>query len=473
MKTLLFLLILNPSLASSQDQAERLYDNAITFMNAGKYSAAITDFSSIISDYSDTEWAPRALLQLGVYYLEVESSPSKSLKYMEQIQKDHKSSEQAPAAYYYKAFIAMQQGQSHADLEVASANLTRMSNLFPGNRWQAKALFLFGQLALRLGDYSQSLSHFQRLEFAHPHSPNMATSCLHAAKAAYLLGKPRQAALVLARLQANLPNSPESETAAAHLRLLDNFSGTKTTWLLDKSFFGAAPKRYSNPTVVYVSGDERIAIKDQRSAFIAPLTAETQPAISSTNLVEFTSNREGQLLLVYKNRIVSQDGSSSFKSLSGGSNPLRDIKTAAMDDYGRLFVVDGNYKGVLIYDKAGRLIKSLSFSRPKRVRSFGNTTWILDDSGLNTLDANLTPSTSTLPSLGGLLDFCFDGYGNYYALHEKGSQVSIFSHGGRRIANLNLKSGGFPLKLAASLAVDAAGALYLANRRGGAVYRFH
>jgi len=38
---------------------------------------------------------------------------------------------------------------------------------------------------------------------------------------------------------------------------------------------------------------------------------------------------------------------------------------------------------------------------------------------------------------------------------------------------MDLKGGSFPLKQAQSLAVDSSGAIYLADRRGGAVYRFH
>lgn len=129
----------------AQDQAERLYDNARTFLNAGKYNEAITDFRDVIDNHPETPFAPKALLELGMYTLEIENDHQGSLEFFQRIQEKYASSDEAPAAYYYKALIMERHGTSRADLEAAVADLIRMNNLFPDNPWRSGAFYLFGR----------------------------------------------------------------------------------------------------------------------------------------------------------------------------------------------------------------------------------------------------------------------------------------------------------------------------------------
>lgn len=471
---MLLIFIISLLAASPQDQAERLYDNAVTFMNAGKYQEALTDFETITASFSDTPWAPRAMLQMSTYYRDIEGNTSKALELLSSIQKNYATSQEAPAAYYYKAKIAEVEGQDPGALEAATSNLIRMENLFPGNDWASDARFLFASLSLRLDNYSQSLSYFQRLEFAEPNHAALPQALLLSAEAAYLAGQAKEAALILARLQARYPNSDAATIAARHLRLLDRFMSGSFNLRLDPTFFGGTPKRFSNPTMVHVSPNGRLAVLGNKSVDTANLhRGDDARSQGKGDIENFGHDRNGQLLIVRENRVQSYDGSRTFSSLTVAGETLRKIRSAAMDDYDRLYVVDADLRDVAAFDRQGQLIKRLGVGRAVLVRSFNGGAAVLDNDGqvLN-FDASLNPAGTRFSGLSNIEDFCFDPYGNQYVLYDKGNAVAIFDFSGERVLTLNFKTQGFPMKQASGIAVDSSGNLYLSDRRGGAVYRF-
>lgn len=462
--------------SSTQDQAERLYDEGVTFFNAGKYKEGTTDFENVINTFGESSWAPKALLALGNYYLNVETDHLKALTYYERIHSEYGASTEAPAAYYYKALIIERQGVSRAELESAVADLVRMLNLFPQNRWEAQAYALFGKLQFRLGDFDQCLSFIQRLEFSYPDRPELPESMLLSARAAYLKGLPQQTAMILGRLQTYFPNTAAAARAEGWLRLLSRFSSETMRFQTDNSFFGARPKRFSSPEAILVSPDDRIAIRAAKQSFLASIADGTSlGTFSAKDLSEFAMGRDGKLFLVYENRLVAEDSSVSHNALPNGNSGLKGIKSAAFDGFGRIFVVDGSARDLFAYSRDGKALKAFSLNRPRLVRCFHSDIWVLEGSGnsLKKYNSDLQVQAHSYTGLTSITDFCFDVFGNLYVLHEKGYQVSIFGPAGNKHININLKGGNHPLKQAQAIAVDSSGSLYLSDRRGGAVFRFH
>jgi len=461
--------------AAAQDQAERLYDNAATFMSAGKYKEALTDFESILSGFAATPWAPKALLEIAKYYLDVEGDSANALERFSAIQSRYPQSPEAPAAYYFKARIMEREGDAVETLETAVADLIRMGNLYPGNAWESKAVFLLGKLTLRLGNFEESLKQFQRLEFSHPDSEHLPEAVLLSAKAACLRGQAPQAELMLARLQSKFPNSGQAEFAAKLLRLMSRFSDPNAEWRPDQTFFGAVPKKYNNPTEILAAPDGKIAIKDSRNAYFEQLGDRgSSGMISSRDLVEFALDREGGFLLVYENRIVNRDGGPAYGALNYGGGTVREIDSAAVDAFGRLHVVDGDERDVLVFTDAGEFVKRLGVNRPQLVRCFGDQCWALgSDDGFRVYDGALNLAGNGVSGLDRVEDFCFDWLGNLYVLFDRGNALRIYTRAGELRATFNFRGGGFPLKQADGVAVDGSGAIYLSDRRGGAVYRFH
>lgn len=478
MNLLLFPSILSIFLFSPplfQDQAERLFENANTFLTAGKYKEALADFQNIAANYSDTSWAARALLEIGNYYLNIKEEPGSALTYYSRIQREYAHSEVAPAAYFAKAVIVEKEGSSTAELEAAVADLIRMSTLYPNNAWNKSALFLFGKLAMRLKDYETSLSYFQRLEFNYPRSEHLPRALLLGARVAYLMGAPSHAAITLARLQSNFPNSPEARLASAYMSLLDRFTGSSSKLELDQSFFAARPKAFQHPARVTVNQNELVAIKDQQGAHFASLGSSSPPmTVPSKDIVGFCKDREDQILIVYKNRLANKEGTLPFPALTYQGSPIRDIRSAALDAFGRVFIIDGNERDLLVFSKTGEFLKNFSLGKPQSVRCFAGDIYVLNNAdSIDRYDSSFAPRESGVMGANAVTDFDIDPFGNLYVLSDRGSKVKIYSYGGELKVTANLKSGTFPLKQAQAIGVDAAGAVYLCSRRDGAVYRFH
>ena len=477
MKPLLLLQMISAlflSFASPQEQAERLFDNAQTFMNAQKYNEALTDLQTVVDQYGQTAWAPKALLELGNYYLHIEQSFEKARSIFARIQKDYPASEEAPAAYYFKALIVEREGDQPSELEAAMADLIRMISLYPDNQWLNGSFFLFGKLAMRLTNFAQSLSYFHRLELNFPNSEYLPKALLLSAKAAYSLGEVDQAIMILARLESKFPNSEEFKLASAYLRLLDRFRHSNPGYDLDANFFGATPKQFQNPKDVWVSENGIVGIMDQRGALFATLSPFAQlNSIASKDLVGFGEDPRSGILVIYESRITNREGM-LLPTLSYPNGTVREIKSAAVDAYGRMLVIDGNAKDLLVFDERGGFQKNLGLSRPRLVRCFQNEIWVLANDGdtLNIFGAGLNFKGTGPGGLSSIVDFKFDPFGNLYVLADKGNQVAIFTQHGHKHEDLNLKSGTYPLKQAQAIGVDSSGAIYLADRRSGAVFRF-
>ena len=460
----------------AQDQAERLYDNATTFINAGKFNEALTDLETIINSFGQSAWAPKALLTIGEYYLKNEKDYAQATTYFGRIQSEYAQSAEAPAALYYKAVILERQGESIADLESATADLLRMQNLYPGSAWEAPANLLFGKIALRLGNYLDSLDNFHKLEFRYPQSPLLPEALLHSALAAWLDKEPKQSALLLSRLQARFPSTPEADLAAALMRLLDRFAGGKKDYELDPTFYGSTPKTWSSPTSIVITADDLVGVAGQKNVTFAPLGDYSQlKTHNAKTLKDLCLSREGRPLMVYGNLITDETGKPVYGNLSTPGGALREIRSAAVDNFGRLFVVDDYVRDVSVFDKHGQHIKDLGAGRSKNVRTYAGKVWVstYDGSMLRCFDGSMDPIQVNIGNVNGIVDFRFDLYGNLYVLSKKGQSISVYDVQGRLHHSFDLKTGNWPMKQAQAIGVDAVGAIYLSDRRSGAVYRFH
>jgi len=446
-------------------------------MAAGKYNEALDDYQKILDLDPSSPWAAKALLKIGQYYYEIEQDYEKALIQFGRVQKEHGHDQQsAPAAYYGMAVILDVVAKDHAELEAAVADLMRMNNIYQNNDFEDGGLFLLGKINMRLNEYNRSLSFFQRLEFAHPGSEFVARALLESSRVAYFTGQPKIAALILSRLQSRYPQSEEAKIAEHYHHLLDKFRQQELVFQLDRSFVGAMPKKYNNPYCVAVSKNELVGILDQKTFHFIhknPVSGVVAPPSSDT--VGLCLDIDQDLVFVQENRLTDLHGKVLFGGLSFDGKNLRDISDAAVDNLGRLAVIDGDAKDVLVYDRQGNFLTALKINRPKVVRCFQDRVYVVPNNASDVISVNgkLTQKTNLPTGLSQVVDFCFDSFGHMYVLSGKGYVLTIFDREGHRRTTINLKSGGYPLKQAHALAVDRAGAIYLVDRKGGAVYRFY
>jgi TolA-binding protein len=460
-------------LAQSAEQAERLFSNAQTFMSAGKYKEAIADFESVIASFPDTPWAPKALLELGKYHLDVEGDTQTALSFFSRIQQGHAGSEEAPAAFFYRAQIIEATGNTPADLEAAVADLIRMANLYPDNDNMAGALFLLGKLNMRQGDFQRSLNYFQRLEFGFSNASYVPEALLLSARIVYRDHGMQKAALILSRLQRKFPEAPQAAVATHLLRLMSRMEDANYRYQVDNSFFGATPKKFDTPSAVVVANDQRIAVADSdavRLGFVDRVT--NGGTLAGRSVTDLTADGN-TIFVVYETRISDGDGNVLFTNLSGNGQSLGDILSMSRDPFGRIWVADDDVRDLYVFDRSGSFVQSMGLNRPQLVRIFEDEVWALNysEDAFTVIDARLQKTSAPIAGLEDIVDFRFDPLGYLYVLHDRGYALSIYKRSGQALKRMNLRGGSFPLKQATALAVDFSGSIYLADRRGGAVYR--
>lgn len=476
MKALLWLLILSlaPFSLGQDDPAERLFFNAQTFMTAGKYEEALTDLENVVKIHPRSPYASQALLEIGRYYLEVAGDDERAQSDFSRILKDYPGSPEAPAAYYYQAVIVDKNGKAPQALESAVADLIRMENLFPNNNWRNGALYLFGKLSMRLGQYDQSLTYFQRLEFNYPQSNFLPSALLLGAKVAYYNGHSDQAIRTLARLQAKFPNSLEARTAASLLRALDRIQSGTVTYTLDRGFFASRPKSFKDPSSIGLGWNGVIAIKDGRGVVEADLNGGNLKRAQVRDVEGFCRDRNGTLVWVFENRLGGAGGEIRFSNLPGAGGTVREIRAAAIDGYNRLYVLDGNSRDVRSFSADGKPLKNFAIAKPKLVRAFEETVWVLNSNSdsFSQINAAQQVEAFRLSGVTDIVDFCFDALGHVFVLHDRGNQISLFDRDAKLRYRQNLRASNWPFKNAEAIGMDAAGSLYLADKKTGAVYRF-
>jgi TolA-binding protein len=469
------LVLLPLALAQNADQAERLFNNAATFSGAGKYSEALADYQRIVDEYPKSPWADKALLEIGHYYLNVVQDAARATTYYERIQSQYASSASAPAAFFAKASILEANAQLVDDLDAAGADLIRMLNLYPDNAWTDGALYLLGRINAKTGDLPQALGYLQRLEFGYPNSSYTPDGLLLAAQLTQRHQGARDAVLLLARLQRNFPASSQARHSEALARSLTRFLASEVRYGLDSSFVGNAPKRYAAPSRLAASSDGTISILESKGVTLVSLKG-TPPTPSGAlkDVVDFARDRNGSLLFVYENRLTQLAGQPLVSLMFNGAQP-RKITAAAVDVMGRIYVIDDDSRDVQVFDTLGVHQRSLGVQRPKAIAACRNGVAVVpgDASSVLFFDSRWNRVETLASGLRDIEQIAFDAMDNLYVLCERGGKVLIGDSAGRLRGSIALKSGSLPLKQADSLAVDDSGAIYLADRRGGSVFRLH
>lgn len=470
---LLWISLVGLCLAQDAEQAERLFNNAQTFMSAGKYKEALADYETVIASFPESAWAPKAMLELGKYHLDVEKNTEQALAFFSRIQTNHAGSDEAPAAFFYRAKIMEQSGTTPADLEAATADLIRMANLYPGNANMAGALFLLGKLTMRQGDFQRALNYFQRLEFGYINSSYVPEALLWSAKMVYRDQGMEKAALILSRLQRKFPQSAQAKMASHWLRLMVRMDDANYNYQIDGTFFGGTPKKFDNPGAIVVTGEGQIAVADDNAVHLAFVDRVSNNTTLAGRDVTDLVNVDGQIWVIYESRMSTDSGEVKHTNLSGNGQSLGEMLSVGVDRFGRMFVADDDVRDVYVFSREGSFVQAMGINRPRLVRIFDDLAWVLnyDESSFTLIDVTLQKSGAPISGLEDIVDFCFDPLGFVYVLHDRGYGLSIYRDNGQVLKRINLRGGALPLKQAEALAVDAAGAIYLADRRGGAVYR--
>ncbi len=190
----------------------------------------------------------------------------------------------------------------------------------------------------------------------------------------------------------------------------------------------------------------------------------------------------GHAIVQTGKRVLLVDAAQMHPTFKG--EPLTDMIDAAWTSPGEFWILDGDYRGILVFDAAGKYVRKIgtdSFSGHERVCvDPRGGTWILRlrEKKIQRYDAMGNPEKD-IPFVGPgyeiiqPVDICSDSFGHLYILDAKAECVFVLNRLCKRIARLSFKNSDFRISAPVCLSAGDDGSIFIGDQRTRAVYKFN
>lgn len=298
------------SVVEAQDPAaERLYREASRMEDSGDQEGALEELLLLVQQFPKDELAPRALLQ-AVELRSARGDVQGADSVLRRLLDDYPRTPQAAAGFVLQGRLHREQAKVTADLEEARSSWRRVP-------------LLYGR------------ESFQNL-------PSRVEAQVRSGELSLVLGDPKTAA---AEFLAAVEDEPDSRwTPRAKV-------GLARAWIANGQWQAAAE------VLSHIPSPEDVAANPSRDAL-------------GNAMAEDASRRAQQLTgLMHRLHLRPSLGTSSWPTVSQfprGGSPLRQPDGVAAAEDGRVMVVDGKSKSVLLLDADGRLVESATLDDMER-----------------------------------------------------------------------------------------------------------
>lgn len=485
--------------SSDEDLARRLLESGRAFARQGNHAEALKDFRQVATTLGSTSWADDAWLEVAKHAIDVADDGPEAAKAVDAIIKSYPTSNSAPEAYVIAGRLAMGRSRQSADLEEALANFDRVNRLFPGSAAGPRALALTGDAMWYAGRFEAALANLARSEAEAPGNAAAAEASLTAAKALVSLGDPLTALEELQRARDRWPSTPAASAALGRITLLHRLyvrarGGPAYNWS-DES---AGPTKLEDVRSLAVTGRQSIYwLTNSRVGVVTPANATAPPSAAEPRGLGIDASGN---LVVLDGGTLKAGGKSLPLALTRPNDkpePLEQLDAVVPLSNGEWLVMDADQKAIQRFSRTGTYVAPFSPTRVTRlaINSVDEVAGIdRDRKNIVLLDATgritgRIPAKAAGYDLPNLQDVAFDLFGHLYVL-DRGA-VAVFSpHPVSRGATTAAPAAaaaavaadrGLTYRLltfvvepeknpgafrrAAAFAVDAAGALYIADER--------
>lgn len=471
--------------------ARQHLESGIQFYEQGRYKQALNDFQVIATSMSETEFADDALLRIGRYYLDVEEDFVQAKDNLDAILRSYPTGDAAPGAYYYIGEVIFRSDRGGVAIDDALANYQRVF-LYPGNPWIPAALYSTGLALERQGNFQDAVDAYFQVIVDHPRSEWSAGAQLGVGRSSVRQGAAMEAMAQFQEVRNSHPESVEAEEALNWLTLLYRFYGAPSlgqavAFRVDPAFKAALHDKFKDVKAVRVStsgihvlerGRKRVITFDRTGKL-----AGTKGAVDPYSLVV---DPRGQLVIANKKGVVLDGQPKAFSVPSeDGPEQLENIRAAARDRLGEIYIFDDKQKKVLRFDDSGELLGSFPDNTRREVLALevdqrGNLVMLeKDDRSVNVYNpsgravARISTKKGQL-NLKKAVDIALDPAGYLYVLDEDEAQIAVFDASYKFLTMLTAQSlGGGALSKPLSLDVDASGDLYVYDDKEKAVVRLN
>lgn len=476
----------------SSELARQHLESGIQFYKQGQYRQALNDFQIIVNSMTDSGYADDALLHIGRYYLEVDANYVRARETFDEILQKYPTEDAAPGAYYYLGQTTLVSSRGGEGLEDALANFQRVF-IYRHNPWIPAALFSSGAALERQGKLQEAVDAYYRVIAEHPSSEWAAAAQLAVGWSLVRLGKPLEGMIELQRARNEYPESSQAQEALDGLTLLFRLYaypelGQPTVFRVDPAFRPRVGEDFKDVRAVRVAPDGiRVLDRGRKRLHSFDWTGErlgTQSPVDPEGL--FVGPRGVSVVANKKGLLVDNSPLVLSVPTDQGPKQLQDIKAAARDRLGLLYVYDGKEKKVLRFEENGTFIGPFPDSVSGEIRRIevdplGNVVLLDDREREVRIYSPAGEPVGRIPrrappwgELEEPSDIALDPAGFLYVLDRDTARVLVFDPSYDFLMILTSSNlGGGVLREPVTLDVDASGDLYVYDNKEKTVVRLY
>lgn len=466
--------------AQDIDLAERLYQSGERAYATKAYKEAVDTWTQLIQSSPTSAFAPKALLKLAQYQVEVERKPEAAYPFLDRLKTDYIKSPEAAGGLLLRGKLLLLQAHRAGDLKDPMAEFNRVLDLYPDALASAEARFELGRAWKRQGQWGRALQLFLdafRMRLDDRIAP---VAMLEAAEVLDIMGDLPGCLRMMQDLRMQYPDRPEAQEATWRMAVRVKHRIQKPPFKNEGPWPVGRVKWLKTPLLLYGTADGDLLIYQNSldQAFRlhhAELTPTGPPASSARAMVPSPT---GTLWLLTKNALIREEAPAPLPI--GG---LSAISGAALDTWNQLWVSDAKTASLtlLALDGSSKTVASPPAQALAALPSGGMVIASDSDRKVLFLDhegqpRHTVPYGQDLPApFRNVTALCSDGAGQVAALVDGGDfgeGVVIYGPDGTVLRQGQFKALGVAGRIT-SLALDHTGALILCDRRNDVLLRLN
>ena len=466
--------------SNTEELARRQYESGLAFMQNRRYTEAVKDFQAVIESFPKSSVADKALLQIGLYHLEVTRDLAAAQAATDKLLKEYPDTDSAPMAYVVTGRLTIAKGHAPADVDASLASFERVRRLFPGDDAVSTADFYAGETLRLARRNDEALERFRRVTLEYPRSIWAARAALSAAVSLVQAGNPVRALDNLQRIRQQFPGTREASDALNDNTIIYRLyvrPPAQAPYAFAGRYVGAETSKFRDVAGVAIDDDGRIllahrqgvAVFDAKAALVKSVAAEGPSAV-------FVDER-GRLVFARHNQLIADGGESTTIAVptpDGKGRQVEEIPSVVSLPNGDRLIADRKGKAVIRVSAAGKYIGNFVSGNAERLAlsRLGDVALIDRDSNTVVVVDRDGKVSTKIPVKGpgyqfdNPIDLAFDLLGHLYVLDRGRASVFVFGAKNRLLATVTIPEkdqGAF--QKAQAFALDAAARLYIFDDR--------
>ncbi|PWT92186.1 MAG: hypothetical protein C5B54_03950, partial [Acidobacteria bacterium] len=418
-----------------------------------------------------------------------------SLGFFQQIKDKYTNSNSAPTAYYYIGQIYLSRRNAN-DLDEAFANFERVTRVFPSSDVVDRALIGAGTALKWRGDFDKAYEEFAKLKVRFSDSPVAPQAQLEMGVCALYSDHYLEASTDFQQVIDRFPDSDFAKQARDYNTILYRLyvapaSDKAIIYAPDPSFSGTIAE-IDDPTSLTSDSQGNLYLVDKGKKTVTAFDSKGKAAgsVASVSSVApysiFVDDRDKKYVATETSVLADKDAVSFNYSKPGKSEtePLQEIRYAAVNEFGDYFVVSNKTTGILVYDQKGAPVPSLSSLRNEKeyikvLTNSRNQIYALDKQRkqLNVFSSEgrsiLLLGPTTQIDFDKIEDFAVDRINHIYLLTKNPRTVMVFDPKGKLLRTIaSTKGTAVAFEDGKVLTVGPSGAIFVLDKDAHRILKF-